>query len=341
MEAIDLCERKSLFARGGWKRPGFDPNPIDQIFQKSFLSSYSQKKPLPDEWSYYFTLHLHTLQLYNLWHEDRTSSVNGIEARVPFLDHRIVEFLFRIPKKHRAELFLNKSILRKAMAPFLPEVFTAKAKNAFYGGSQVKLTRKIVWDLLKVNDFELVEKAFAGSEKIDIAAFKKAHASVGRDPDYNGIDPLMFTTNMALLEKIFTGIRSQSRYGETVITLDSKSFPSDEFNPSALEVELRGKHSALDLKAVYEWAPGVTLTQSLGGKANLWFVLRGKKVIRDLEGAEEADLIALLGKIEGSASKLESHFQKMDSKLAKTLQRSLSYLIDEGLIQKRALKNAA
>lgn len=31
------------------------------------------------------------LQMYNCWHEDRTAAGNGIENRVPLLDHRLVE----------------------------------------------------------------------------------------------------------------------------------------------------------------------------------------------------------------------------------------------------------
>jgi asparagine synthase (glutamine-hydrolysing) len=65
---------------------------------------------------------LHTLirlQNYNLWHEDRTSASQGIEARVPFLDHRLVEFLLAIPAEYHRSLFLDKRIEREAGARWL------------------------------------------------------------------------------------------------------------------------------------------------------------------------------------------------------------------------------
>lgn len=53
------------------------------------------------------------LQHFNLWHEDRTSSFYGVESRVPFLDHRIVELLAALPTDTHEELFWNKSIVRQ------------------------------------------------------------------------------------------------------------------------------------------------------------------------------------------------------------------------------------
>lgn len=63
------------------------------------------------------------LQYHNLWHEDRTAAGHGMEARVPFLDHRIVEFLLGIPENLRPTLCWDKQILRLAarrLAPWLP-----------------------------------------------------------------------------------------------------------------------------------------------------------------------------------------------------------------------------
>ncbi len=61
------------------------------------------------------------LQHYNLWHEDRTSMSQSMEARVPFLDHRLVELLASVPGELHAELFWNKSIVRGAAQPYLPD----------------------------------------------------------------------------------------------------------------------------------------------------------------------------------------------------------------------------
>ena len=77
---------------------------------------------------------LHTLQIFNLWHEDRTSAGQGIEARVPYLDHRLVELLASVPGRLHAELFWDKAILRRAARRWLPEPFTLRAKVPFVYG---------------------------------------------------------------------------------------------------------------------------------------------------------------------------------------------------------------
>ena len=75
--------------------------------------------------------YVYSLQRYNLWHEDRTSSVQGVESRVPFLDHRIVEMLAAMPADYHAELFFNKRILREQFPIWLPAYPKEKAKVKF------------------------------------------------------------------------------------------------------------------------------------------------------------------------------------------------------------------
>jgi asparagine synthase (glutamine-hydrolysing) len=74
----------------------------------------------------------YTLQRYNLWHEDRTSASNGIEARVPFLDHRLVELCASVPSAYHEQLFFNKRIVREQLRRWLPEYPPDKMKVQFY-----------------------------------------------------------------------------------------------------------------------------------------------------------------------------------------------------------------
>jgi|CXWL01.1.fsa_nt_gi asparagine synthase (glutamine-hydrolysing) len=55
-----------------------------------------------------------------LRYEDRNSMAHGIEARVPFLDHRLVEFALRLGHQHKIVGGDTKRVLRRAMADILP-----------------------------------------------------------------------------------------------------------------------------------------------------------------------------------------------------------------------------
>jgi len=64
--------------------------------------------------------------------EDRNSMAHSIEARVPFLDHRLVEFLFKIPEKMKVRGIATKYVLRQAFQDDLPElILNRKDKIGF------------------------------------------------------------------------------------------------------------------------------------------------------------------------------------------------------------------
>ena len=53
--------------------------------------------------------------------EDRNSMAHSIEARVPFLDHRLVEFAFQLPIEEKIRGVETKRVLREAMRGVIPE----------------------------------------------------------------------------------------------------------------------------------------------------------------------------------------------------------------------------
>ena len=101
------------------------------------------------------------IQQYNVWHEDRAAAGSGIEARVPFLDHRLVELVTSIPPDLRPELLWDKAILRAAMRGLLPEETVRRPKMPFFYGPGLHYTYGTFLRMLSVDDASLVEEALA------------------------------------------------------------------------------------------------------------------------------------------------------------------------------------
>ena len=62
---------------------------------------------------------------------DRMSMRTSIEARVPLLDHRLVEFAATIPSRLKIRGGTGKHILKQVMAPYLPADVLQKRKQGF------------------------------------------------------------------------------------------------------------------------------------------------------------------------------------------------------------------
>jgi asparagine synthase (glutamine-hydrolysing) len=58
--------------------------------------------------------------------EDRNSMAHSIEARVPFLDHRLVEYALSLPTASKLRGAETKSVMRRALAGTLPEAVRSR-----------------------------------------------------------------------------------------------------------------------------------------------------------------------------------------------------------------------
>jgi asparagine synthase (glutamine-hydrolysing) len=63
--------------------------------------------------------------------KDRLSMAAGLEVRVPFCDHRLVEYVWNIPWSMKAVDDIEKGLLRRAFADLLPPAVLHRKKNPY------------------------------------------------------------------------------------------------------------------------------------------------------------------------------------------------------------------
>ncbi|HNN92878.1 MAG TPA: asparagine synthase (glutamine-hydrolyzing) [Pseudomonadota bacterium] len=100
-----------------------------------------------------FYLHLTRWLQILLDRKDRTSMASGLEVRVPFCDHRLVEYLFNTPFALKAFDGREKSLLRAAAADLLPKSVLDRKKSQYpttqdpaYGQAVAKALRAVLDD---------------------------------------------------------------------------------------------------------------------------------------------------------------------------------------------------
>jgi asparagine synthase (glutamine-hydrolysing) len=62
---------------------------------------------------------------------DRVAAANSIEGRVPYLDHRLIEFANRLPAQWKIRGLTEKYILRRALAGLLPDEILHRTKQPY------------------------------------------------------------------------------------------------------------------------------------------------------------------------------------------------------------------
>jgi asparagine synthase (glutamine-hydrolysing) len=89
--------------------------------------------------------------------QDHSSMSHGIESRVPFLDHRLVEFVFRLPDEFKVGRGLRKRILLETVRPILPRaVVERRDKRTFVS--------KNSWMQLRTRRADEIREMAAGEE---------------------------------------------------------------------------------------------------------------------------------------------------------------------------------
>ena len=62
---------------------------------------------------------------------DRMSMAHSVEGRYPFLDHRLVDFVFSLPDSYKLKFFSQKHLLRKAYERQLPDAILNRPKRPY------------------------------------------------------------------------------------------------------------------------------------------------------------------------------------------------------------------
>jgi asparagine synthase (glutamine-hydrolysing) len=93
---------------------------------------------------------------------DRMSMANGLEVRVPFLDHRVVEFAFSLPEAYKITKGMKKRVLQDAFRNILPSELYQRPKHGF----EVPLLKWFRGELRSLIDKDLLADSFIEEQGI-------------------------------------------------------------------------------------------------------------------------------------------------------------------------------
>lgn len=89
---------------------------------------------------------------------DRMSMYSGLEARVPFADHRIIEYVWNVPWDMKYENGVEKALLRKVAKDLLPPKLLNRKKSPYpktYNPNYERLLKKEIMGILSNNNSPL------------------------------------------------------------------------------------------------------------------------------------------------------------------------------------------
>ena len=112
---FDDSEKKVLYAKNINKN-NFDLNPYFKSSLFNAMQKLDIKQRLPGNM---------------LLKNDRMTMAASLEARVPFLDHELVEFSTKIPFNQKVSLFQDKIVYRESIKKILPKIIYKRPKTGF------------------------------------------------------------------------------------------------------------------------------------------------------------------------------------------------------------------
>lgn len=132
--AFSSYEKQFLLSPSFKKQIPFDISDkiIENIYQELKFQVSSFKFQESDFLQKYLYLELNLrLPELLLMRVDKMVSMFSIEARVPFLDHRLVELAFSIPEELKLKNYTSKYILKKAVEGIIPSEIIYRKKKGF------------------------------------------------------------------------------------------------------------------------------------------------------------------------------------------------------------------
>ena len=148
--SYDMNTRTYLF-----KKDFIDELNIDEYVENAYESSVNECEYLPEEnetetlrrkvtW-----LNIRWFMMTLLTRMDRCSMFSGLEARVPFADYRILEYVFNVPWEYKCHNSQTKSLLVECGKKYLPNEILYRKKTPYpktYDPNYEKLLGQMVWE---------------------------------------------------------------------------------------------------------------------------------------------------------------------------------------------------
>jgi asparagine synthase (glutamine-hydrolysing) len=119
--------------------------------------------------------------------KDRMSMYSGLELRVPFCDHRLVEYVWNIPWEYKNYNGREKGLLRLALKELLPENVLWRKKSPYpktHNPNYIEALRQLTNIMLDDNSSPILPF-------IDRRAVRDMAATVTRDTDIPWFGQLM------------------------------------------------------------------------------------------------------------------------------------------------------
>ncbi len=317
LNSSDLNHIEQALAAGQQERAiaAADISPVYRsLFQDGTLDAGALDHGPVGTWHRYRSRYRLNLD-YHLWHEDRTAAAHGIENRVPFLDHRLLEFVASIRKSQHARWFTDKRILRDALADSIPSELAQRPKGYFFYGPGELDAHRLVAQVLQVEGGALLDQAVAGSlatgGPLTERGLRSLATRVLEDPALRGLTTLMQLVNMGVLADLAANAESTSpvRAGEPPLILDDqgrRELLEVPVNPHANSVlALSSAFSLLEVRrpgrseapaGTYLIAEGNELHEEIRNPALVSFLMRvdGRTSLAEIAGEAGLDVDELL-----------------------------------------------
>lgn len=280
---------------------------MSRILRSGFAAGLAGETPAPHPYLYYAHMYRRNLQLFNLWHEDRTASANSIENRVPFLDHRIVEYLLRVPPRLYKELFCDKRILRTAFQRRLPQDYCNRPKQPFFHGTAERYTLRMMYDIMTADSANLVAEAFSqgstASAVLDRTVVEKWIREIPESVNYEDVPRVLRLLNMGLLDKMARDTAFAPPSATSPPVLEARPVDDWERESESIALELGSRRRDFDIDKPLRLADNVRLLSDNNG---CWFISVNEALEYRLYESKVGQWLAVLREIDGQRTLREA-----------------------------------
>lgn len=146
-------------------------------YRKTLSEVPRSKNKKEQKYKNLFYLNMTWFMVTLLERKDRMTMRASLEARVPFADHKLIEYLWNVPWKYKFYENMEKGLLREAFKDLLPKEIVSRKKNPYpktHNPLYAELVSNLLEECLK-NETSILYRIFDISKIKELIATKGAY----------------------------------------------------------------------------------------------------------------------------------------------------------------------